>query len=656
MTCVEAVLSRLDAVRKVGTGWEARCPAHDDRRASLSVKEGQEGRALLKCHAGCSTTSVVEKVGFSMRDLKRSPEPSRARRVESYDYTDEAGTVLFQVVRFEPKDFRHRRPDGRGGWLWNLENTRRVLFRLPSVVKAATRGGAVFIVEGEKDVLSLETLGLVATCNPAGAGKWRAEHAQSLKGCKGAVILPDNDEVGRKHAEDIARSLHAIGILAKVLELPGLAPKGDVSDWIRAGGTKADLYAMVKAAAWWKPAPPTVLAEGKGQDRIAGAVLRCVADVQPERVDWLWLHRIPLGKMTVLDGDPGLGKSTLTLDLAARVSRGTPMPDQAERREPAGVILLSAEDGIADTIRPRLEAAGADLTRVEVLTAVRDAEGLSRPPRVPDDVSMIREAALRSGARLIVLDPLMAFLGGKVDSHRDQDVRSALHLVAELAEETGAAVLVVRHLNKTQGGHAVYRGGGSIGIIGAARAGLIVGPDPKDETRRVLAVSKSNLGPVPPSLAYRLVPVGETSTISWEGDADCSAGEMLAAQREDSEGGESRSEIEAFLREALADGPVAIRKLQREAEQAGIQYRTLNRALHRIGAKRTKAGMAGGWYWSLPAEDDTNVPKMTGPESCHLRPRLSSSAPTDSEAETSAAFPPGPEPQGGDDQDVEVIA
>lgn len=256
-----------------------------------------------------------------------------------------------------------------------------------------------------------------------------------------------------------------------------------------------------------------------------------VADVKPERVEWLWQNRIPLGKVTVLDGDPGLGKSTLTLDLAARASRGSAMPVESAGREPAGVVLLTGEDGIADTIRPRLEAAGADLKRIVVLTAVRDAEGRPQAPMLPNHVTALREATRRVGARLVVVDPLMAFLSGRVDSHRDQDVRGALRELAEMAESAGAAVVIVRHLNKTQGGHPIYRGGGSIGIIGAARAALLVAPNPKDESRRVLAVSKANLGPIPLSLAWRLVPVGETCAVSWEGASDCSAKDLLRRSR-----------------------------------------------------------------------------------------------------------------------------
>jgi hypothetical protein len=323
------------------------------------------------------------------------------------------------------------------------------------------------------------------------------------------------------------------------------------------------------------------------------------------------MHRLPLGKVAVLDGDPGLGKSTVTLDLAARISRGTGLPDDDRTARPAGAVLLTAEDGIADTIRPRLEAMGADLERVAVLDAVKDAEGRPMPPSLPDDVEVVRQAIRRMGARLLVVDPLMAFLAARVDSHRDQDIRGALALLADLAEQEGVAIVIVRHLNKSGGGHPLYRGGGSIGIIGAARAGLLAAPDPDDDTRRVLAVTKSNLGPVPSSLAYRIVPAGDTSRAEWEGVVDCPAAALLAVQREEGASAGPREEAEGFLQEILGEGPMPAREVRKQAEDVGVSYATLRRAKDRLGVRAHKlGGRFGGdprWYWELkmltPAED-----------------------------------------------------
>jgi len=252
-----------------------------------------------------------------------------------------------------------------------------------------------------------------------------------------------------------------------------------------------------------------------------------VAEVDREQIRWLWRDRIPASKVTVLDGDPGVGKSTLTLTIAAKVSTGSPFPDGA-RPEVGDVILLSAEDDIADTIRPRLEAAGADLERCWVLPDVHPEGEPPRPPELPADLFLLEDLVKSKGAALVVVDPLMAFLAGQVDSHRDQDVRRVLASMAYMAARTGAAVLIVRHLRKGAGS-ALDKGSGSIGIIGAARAGMLVAPDPEDDGRRILAMTKSNLAKMPDALAYRLVndELCGAARVVWDGASRHTANDLV---------------------------------------------------------------------------------------------------------------------------------
>lgn len=351
-------------------------------------------------------------------------------------------------------------------------------------------------------------------------------------------------------------------------------------------------------------APPEDLSpEQKAQSN--SLTLTRLSDVVPSAVRWLWPGRIPLGKVSVLDGDPGLGKSLQTLDIAARVSTARAMPDgsASDLHDPAGVVILSAEDDLGDTIRPRLEAAGADLSRVVALTAVRDEDDTRLPTLA--DLEQIRQAIVEVDARLLIIDPLMAYLPDKVDSHRDQDIRRSLAPLAVLAAETGIAALVIRHLNKTEGKNALYRGGGSIGIIGAARSGLLVAKDPEDPDgeRRILVSTKSNLAKLPPALAYRVVAPNGVPFIAWQGTTHHTAASLLAQQAE----GEDRSALEeamTFLRESLTDGPRPSREVQREAEQAGVNAITLRRARTALGIKPAKTGRPGDekqqWQWSLP--------------------------------------------------------
>jgi putative DNA primase/helicase len=251
-------LGRCSDLRKSGDGWIAGCPAHDDCHASLSIGEGKDGRILLKCHAGCDTARILDVMELAAADLfphgHSGQTNGKPRIIAVYDYRDEQGTLLFQAVRFDPKDFRQRVSDGNGGWTWKLGRMRRVLYRLPELL-AAPKEQVVVIVEGEKDVDQLVKLGLVATTNPMGAGKWRSEYSEFLRG-RHVVILPDNDEPGRMHAEQVAASLVGVAASIKVLPLPCLSLHGDVSDWLDTGGTAEELLRLAAGApAWQKPEP-----------------------------------------------------------------------------------------------------------------------------------------------------------------------------------------------------------------------------------------------------------------------------------------------------------------------------------------------------------------------------------------------------------------
>jgi hypothetical protein len=338
-----------------------------------------------------------------------------------------------------------------------------------------------------------------------------------------------------------------------------------------------------------------------------GPVTVRLSDVEPERVAWLWLGRLPRGKLVTLDGDPGVGKSTLALDWAARISTGSPWPDRD--RPPVGaVLILSAEDGIADTIRPRIDAAGGDAARVHVLTEVREntEDGMVRArPVTLADVEQIEAAIRRARAALVVVDVLMAYLPGRVDSHRDQDVRGVLHRVAAMAERTGCCILLLRHLSKSHGASAIYAGGGSIGIIGAARVGLVVGIDPDDDTgqRRVLAIAKVNIAAEAPSLAYRLAPVEEfgCARIEWHGESAHTAARLVAHHADGEDERTERDEAADWLRGYLIDhgGEAPAKDVFKAARADGIAERTLKRARDRAGVTSERRGFGTGSVWSL---------------------------------------------------------
>lgn len=259
------VLSHFEGVEPRGDDHAARCSAHEDRRPSLSITEGRDGRILLHCHAGCTPDAVLAAARLTMADLfpERERETWRergpatpSRIVATYDYVDEQGALLYQVCRKEPKAFPQRRPDPdrAGAWLWGLDKVRRVLYRLPELRAGLAAGRLVLMPEGEKDVDALIALGLIATTNPGGAGKWRPEFTATFAGAR-VVLLPDHDEPGRDHAELVARALQGVAREVRVVHLPGLPDKGDVSDWLAAGGTRLQLERLVAATPVWAPPP-----------------------------------------------------------------------------------------------------------------------------------------------------------------------------------------------------------------------------------------------------------------------------------------------------------------------------------------------------------------------------------------------------------------
>jgi hypothetical protein len=294
--------------------------------------------------------------------------------------------------------------------------------------------------------------------------------------------------------------------------------------------------------------------------------------------------------MTVLDGDPGCGKSTLTYDLAARVTTARAMPFDPTPRVPAGVLLVQAEDDAASKVRPALHAAGADLDRVLVLASgARDRT----PFTIPDGLEAVDQIARQNHVKLVVIDPLLAFLGANACS--DQKVRKALAPLARLAERRELAVVLVRHLTKGRSSRALYRGSGSIEIIAAARSALLVGPDPDsaEPHRYVLTLSKSNSA-CAESLAYRTCRCAGALGIEWIGPSQRTAGDIAAADRP---GGVSAlDEAQYFVYSILEKGPVRSSELLRLARSEGIAPRTLVRARKALGVESRKRGGGRGSY------------------------------------------------------------
>lgn len=543
---LHGILDRLDAVRASGSGYSARCPAHADRISSLSVSVGETAGVVLHCHAGCSVQDVLTAMGASMADLAGQP-----RVVASYPYHDADGQVLYTVERWSPKTFRVR------PGLPDLAH--RVVFGLQWVSYARDCDRMLYVVEGEKDALTLINAGIPATTNVGGAGvgKWLPHYSDQLAGCT-VTVIADNDEPGKAHARAIVASLTGA---AKSVVAGVPAYGNDVTEMLAAGYPLDHLVPLEEL----QPLP-VVTSSG----------------VSPRKVTWVWPGYFPAGKLSTVEGDPGGGKSTLTIDLVARWSTGAAMPDGVAHPGPYGCLMISAEDDPEDTVVPRLVAAGADLRRVHLLSSGAVPE---LPFNLGTDMDALDKTIENLGIGIVVLDPLSSFLPDDADSHSDHKIRRALYPLHLLARRRNVAVLAVRHLSKSAT-KAIHAGNGSIGIIAAARAAFMVGISPDDPGLRILAPVKCNLSPPPAALRYRIQidPLHDVGRVVWDGPVETSAQDVL-----DGEKGQDerlvRDDAREFLTELCAQTPLTWRDIAAQGKQDGYAEITLRRVRNSVLTK-----------------------------------------------------------------------
>lgn len=315
-----------------------------------------------------------------------------------------------------------------------------------------------------------------------------------------------------------------------------------------------------------------------------------MSSVDVEEIQWIWYPYIPYGKVTIIQGDPGEGKTTFILALIALLTRGEPLPEEETATEPINIIYQTTEDGLGDTIKPRLLSAGADCDRILVIDENEVELTLSD--------ERLEQAINQTGAKLIVLDPMQAYLGETVDMHRANEIRPIMKRLAFLAECTGCAVILVGHMNKMQGGKSSYRGLGSIDFRAAARSVLVVGRAKDEPTLRIVAHDKSSLAPEGKSIAFELNP--ETG-FQWKGYCDTLVDELLAGN------GTAKSKtmlMEEELENLLVE-PVSAEDIQKRATRLGISQRTLMIAKRNLGVLSEKIG--DRWFWKMPNQGCKDV-------------------------------------------------
>ena len=334
-------------------------------------------------------------------------------------------------------------------------------------------------------------------------------------------------------------------------------------------------------------------ADDQAEPEVGRLLVRRAIDVPPETIRPFFGGRLLLGKLTAIAGDGGIGKSYLTTAIAANVSRGWPLPGDDEPFGPADVALASFEDGAGDTIRPRLDLLGADLERVHIIEGVA-AEGAHGPFTADSVAALGAYLAEHPEVRLLVIDPVSAWVGA-VDEHRNNEVRGALEGLRVLADRHDLAVVLVMHLTKASAGKALHRLSGSGAYGQLVRSALLAAIDPDDDARAAVAHIKHNLTGRQPTLGYQVNAEG----FFWLGERDDLDGEQLAGHDTDGERS-ARDEAEDFLVQTLADGPRNAADVVAEAKSTGISERTLRTVKRRLGVASSKAGMGGGWQWSLP--------------------------------------------------------
>jgi RecA-family ATPase len=608
--------------RRAGNGWLTSCPAHQDDNPSLSVSSGDNGGLIFYCHAGCTQEAVLGALEW--HDIGAAPprEPTRTqdhaeniavlqrngyRITTVYDYQDEAGILLYQNVRLEryardgrrtDKTFRQRRPNPTGsGWIENLTGLRRFPYRLPELMRRPEED--VHLTEGEKDADSLAKLGLLST-------SIATPIKTDLSVLRGRIVYihEDNDSPGRDKSASLAAALQGIAVQIVIVRYLDAGEGGDVSDWLGQGRGLEELLARIEEAETATRNAPTAASALPYESR-------CLAEVKSEPISWLWHGRIALGKLNLLAGQPGVAKSQLTIFMAGKVSVGGQWPDG--RHCPSSVILISCEDDANDTIVPLLMAVGADRARVHtldwVLKAGDDRVTAKQLFNLGANVPVLADLVRQLGdVRLIVIDPVSAYLG-RLDSHKASDVRGCLAPLQQLAAETGAAVVLVAHLNKgSADASPMARVAGSGAFVAACRSAWLVESDPQDENgkRRILTPLKNNIGDDQTGFAFHTKPVRlaegiETSCIVFESEpVTVSVAQLLRSHQETDEDRDAVGEAMDFLRDYLASGPKNARSTQKAAEEAGIAPRTLRRARERLKVKPQRSRTTNQWVWLLP--------------------------------------------------------
>jgi len=558
--------------RQSGGSWSAQCPAHEDRKPSLSVR-GIEGQVLVHCHAGCETVDLLAALNMSMRDLYDEPSGS------TYRYND--GRV---VHRSPDKRFRQSSaPKGKGQ-----------LYRLEQVRVAVAAGSTIYLAEGEKDVHALESLGAVATTSPMGASNWAKVDSTPLAGAQ-VVIVADNDEPGRKYAAAARATLLELGCTVDVVH--ALVGK-DAADHVAAGHGLGELV------------PVADLLDAARALPVRRLVVTPASQVKLKRVRWLMTNWLVLSGLNLLAGREGLGKSTLAMHIGAQLTTG--VLEGELRGAPANVLYVATEDDPGYTIAPRFKAAGADMERVFFLSVHTDTTEDANVV-LPMDMDAVEDVIRERQIKMVVLDAATSVMDSRLDGHDDRKVRQFLEPIAQSAAKNDYAVIGICHFGKRDGADTGKLILGSVAWSQVARSVLAVAQN-EDSGELVITNTKKNLAATTSSAAARIVSAtvstedGDTEVgrIEWLGDTDDDARELLRGADDDDR--TERDDAVDWLREYLtAIARPKSAEVKKAGQVAGFSDRTLQRARKTLRVKIADEGFPRVTYWSLPDSDATDA-------------------------------------------------
>ena len=598
-------MSRLQGVKGSGKQYSAKCPAHNDKCASLSVSAGGDGRILLFCHAGCTPRDVLAALHLEESDLFRDPkktekiQDSRTQEAE-YIYTDRSGRPILKKVKY-------RLSTGSKSFSWfHLRSGRwekgTGALDVPLYNQAVlSTTDTVYIVEGEKDVETMKRLGLPAVSSPSGAGaKWKTAHTGLFKGLH-VVILQDNDEPGKKAAQGVATALNGTAADIRVVDLtqewPELPEKGDISD---VQGCAAEIRDRLDALVLMTP-------EWTEEDDFF-SLFKTLEDFEEEDAAWVIDGWIPEGQITLMAADGGTGKTSTWCNVIAALSCGGEciFDSGPVRRAPAKVAFLTTEDSIRKKLKKKLREAGANLGNIISPDFSADKTGELRDLKFGSEkmerfVRKVRPA-------LCIFDPVQGFIPPEINMGSRNAMRDCMAPLIALGEECGTTFLVVCHTNKRKGAYGRDRIADSADLWDISRSVIMIGYT-EEQGVRYMSNEKNNYEQLQDTILFSINDKGqpEREGTTWKRDREFMADAQLSVSSP------KREDCKAAIVKRLESsfGRMRVSDLEEELKEAGYSFRTIRRAkdelkesgeirLSKAGSCKTK-----DQFWSIELAAET---------------------------------------------------